>query len=338
MNATMTPPLYILSSERSGSNLLRTRLSQAQRSLHGDSPAHFLKHLHFGSFRYGDLAVDENFRKLIQDAIDLTQLHFKPWVFQPDVDSVMGKYPAGLQRSAILVAHFLMTENARHHGCGSYICKDNWLYEFANQLTLFLENVKFVHLFRDPRDFVLSQMRRVGTHRSVYAYARLWQYEQIKCIAQQKLDPENVIPLSYESFIADEFSQVEKLLDFLGLQRQENISKDRQAVIPDWSNLDKPTMRNNSGKYHEGFGEREIKIIESVCWEEMKYLGYTCESESRPKVSRLHAAIDVLVGKMLGKPAANSGSNGVSDEVGKRIELRRKFITALRVNYRNADL
>ena len=71
-------PIYIVASERSGTNLLRKLITNHQNVYYGGSPAHFLKHLFYKEPYYGALSVDENFLKLINDALSLTQYHFSP--------------------------------------------------------------------------------------------------------------------------------------------------------------------------------------------------------------------------------------------------------------------
>src|SRR5699024_9018031 len=60
---TMTAPIFLLASERSGTNLLRRRLTEAQSNVYGAAPLHLLKHLYFAEPYYGDLSDDANFRR-----------------------------------------------------------------------------------------------------------------------------------------------------------------------------------------------------------------------------------------------------------------------------------
>jgi len=127
-------PVFIISSERSGSNLLRKRITDNQKYYLGPSPAHFLKHLYYQQPYYGDLSIDENFKKFISDALDLCLIHFSPWKIDwtPEILLIAyGEHP----RDAVYLMHFMMNRYAKEQGFQGYICKDNHLFEMAWEWT-----------------------------------------------------------------------------------------------------------------------------------------------------------------------------------------------------------
>ena len=65
MNVGPIAPVFLLGSERSGTNLLRKRLTESQDIYFGPAPAHFLKHLYYRQYYYGELSKDINFLKMI---------------------------------------------------------------------------------------------------------------------------------------------------------------------------------------------------------------------------------------------------------------------------------
>ena len=62
-------PIFILSSERSGTNLLRRRLSEWQKVAYGPAPLHLLKHLYYAQPFYGDLSKTEALQQFLNDAL-----------------------------------------------------------------------------------------------------------------------------------------------------------------------------------------------------------------------------------------------------------------------------
>src|SRR4051812_17306600 len=85
-------PIFIVGTERSGSNLLRLLLNELE-SVCVPHPPHLMRDLIPVLERYGDLARDENFLKLIRDAIKLVELHFAPWPIKLDEGAIFLEAP-----------------------------------------------------------------------------------------------------------------------------------------------------------------------------------------------------------------------------------------------------
>src|SRR4030065_1091704 len=71
-------PIFIVGTERSGSNLLRAILN-AHENICIPHPPHIMNELAHLVPRYGDLSQDKNFRRLIDHAVRVVELHFAPW-------------------------------------------------------------------------------------------------------------------------------------------------------------------------------------------------------------------------------------------------------------------
>jgi hypothetical protein len=71
--------VFILATERSGTNLLRRRLSEAQSLVIGPAPLHLLKHLYYAEPYYGDLNYDPVFAEFVDDGLALAYEHFSAW-------------------------------------------------------------------------------------------------------------------------------------------------------------------------------------------------------------------------------------------------------------------
>ena len=50
-----------------------------------------------------------------------------------------------------------------------------------------------------------------------------------------------------------------------------------------WKNLSKPILKNNKKKYKEKLTQREIKMIETICKNNMVYLNYPIETNANWK-------------------------------------------------------
>jgi len=282
--------VYLIGSERSGTNLLRKRITENQDYYFGPSPSHFLKHLFYSTPYYNDLYDDQNFIKLIDFALELCYNHFAPWEISLNSKSVLIEYSKVYnKRNVILLAHFLMKKYAKFKGYQSYFCKDNHLYDFIFHVLYELPETKFIYLYRDPRDFAVSQLKRKLQTNNIVKVAELWKKEQTKCLAEVSLlKPNQVYLISYEEFITNEDTKIDEILDFLKIKRfyKKNV-ENFNPKVEEWENISKPTIQNNYNKYLCQLSSFKIKVIESICWFPMNKLGYKTISDSRPKFNHI---------------------------------------------------
>lgn len=290
-NSENSGPLFLLSSERSGTNLLRRRLTEYQNTLYGPSPIHFLKHLYFGAYLYGDLSVDSHLEHLVNDALSLCYEHFAPWDIKFTTEQIMIEFNSKplLNRSVVTLMHILYTKLSHAKGFSSYFCKDNNLFEYAHLIADEIPNARFIYLYRDPRDTVLSQIKRPLKTSSVITQSQIWKREQEKCISvYNELKGKYLIhKLSYEELITDEDQQLAIICDKFGLKISDKGKihfENENTDIHEWVNLKKPTMKNNSNKYLQELTTKQIDRIESITWHAMQFLGYLPENNQRPEL------------------------------------------------------
>lgn len=331
---SVTPPIFILSSERSGSNLLRIRITQNQQAYFGPAPAHFFKHLYYSQAFYGNLADDKNFKALVEDAINLTVEHFSPWDVQFDIDAIIEEYDQLYQyRNSILIGHHLMLKYARLKGYSSYVCKDNHLFEFGLAILKYIPDAKFIYLYRDPRDYYLSQMKRTQQKTS-YEICKMWKREQLQCLSLgEELRPEQLMRISYENMVADEKGQIEQLLEFLNVSSEEQVNNVRSVLTKaasdteDWKNINKPTIKDNFNKYKKELSTKKIDFIEAICWDEMLLLGYSTTTNKKPGVSNLQLGMgllkDTIKFRLVGKVLKSEKPNNIKKRSKRRLFLKR---------------
>ena len=331
-------PVFIVGSERSGTNLIRKRITEIQDIYFGPSPAHFLKHLYYRQPLYGTLSEDDHFLDLISDALDLCYIHFSPWEIELDKNEVLNEYSTLFEeRNVILLTHYLMMKYSYFKGYECYICKDNFLYEFAYQIMLHLPNAKFIYLHRDPRDYALSQLKRSRMTNSLYKISKLWQYEQIKSLAlYNECKFKNIIKVSYENFITNELGELNNICNFLEVpmnNKRKDIPCLNTGSTEEWVNLNNETMTTNYNKYKKELNQKQIRIIESICWDELKLLGYTPENRVKPKINKFVKYLDIILG------LAKSGFTKFKapESQSEIYKKRSSFINKLSVNYRKPD-
>ena len=327
-------PVYLIASERSGTNLLRKRLTDCQNEYYGPTAVHFLKNLHYREPFYGDLGGDEAFSALVSDALALCQVHFAPWDMQMTVEQVLQEY-GDRKRNAVLLADFMMQRFAMSKGYANYFCKDNFLYEFALDIANEIPGASFIYLYRDPRDFSLSQSKRPHASGNLIEYARLWDYEQVKAIRVTRTlaaQGRRVMLLSYERLISEEDKVLDELCQFLGVDRSDAssaASDNVQDAVHEWKNLAGPTMKDNAGKFRAELGQAAIGRIEVVCAKTMSYLGYGRITERNKPISPAESLSRYLYFNVLKQIRGKFKSTPPS------VRDRAKLLRKLHVNYRN---
>lgn len=300
-----TPPVFIIGSERSGTNLLRIRLASAQGQLAGPPPAHFLKYMHAVEAYLGEQGREPVVRELVNMAVQLTRHHYVPWDPPLDEKELLAGALALPQesRTSVAVMHLAMQSHARECGRSGYICKDNETYGLLPQIVSSIPDARFIYLYRDPRDVVLSEICRPRVPRSVYRAACRWRDEQDRIIraVHEPLVAARTLRVSYEELVANEPGVIGGICSRFGLSGTGGAAEPvATGGNPDWSNLGRETLRYNTGKFRDGLSARAVAMIEGVTWNQMKFLGYTALSSSRPRVRQREILADRLQARVRG--------------------------------------
>jgi len=269
--------VFLMSSERSGSNLVRRVLSQTAEIV-GPPPPHLLKA--FGPYwPYMDFNSEAVKERIVTLAIELLYRHTSPW----DVDVPAGRVRDHLDEAGWAFENLFdvcHAEYARGVGKAGYFAKENNVFDFVFPLTLRFPDAHFVHLVRDPRDVALSFKRAPSGPKTAYYAAERWFAEQRRCLAFAHALPERVHRLRYEDLIGEPETTVKTLFAFLklpfspGVLAPDESSSAEASQTRFWENLDKPILKGNAGKYRKGLKSREIACVEAVCAPLMKHFGY----------------------------------------------------------------
>ena len=122
---TRRGPVFIVGTERSGSNLLRAILN-SHPGIYIPHPPHIMKDLGPVEYLYGDLSDDRNFRRLIDDAAKLIELHFFPWEIAP---SRAEAFRAARNLYCVKAAFY--DQYRRFKGAKRWGCKSTFMIHYA---------------------------------------------------------------------------------------------------------------------------------------------------------------------------------------------------------------
>ena len=325
-------PVFLLAYERSGTNLLR-RMMGAHPAFDGPPPTHLLTWLTPYEAHYGDLAADEAFLALVEDALQVTQLPLQPWDVPLSADDAVADIPPG-ERSLPRLLGWMHAQHAAARGKPRWFCKDKKLVHFVYELAIAFPDARFVYLARDPRDVYASYRKAPGGPRHPHVFAAEWADDQERSLraARGGVLHGRIAEVTYEALLAEPEATVRGLCDFLGEPfLAEMLGAEAGAGMATsnsyWQNLNREVLRNNSGKYRQVLTTGEIRIIEETAWGAMRLLGYAPDAAAAPRPStplRTLAARGVHWAR-----ARTERARGTADDLQAR-ERRNRFRASMR--------
>jgi len=278
-------PVFIVGTERSGSNLLRLLLNELP-DLAIPHPPHLMRDLSKLAHKYGDLQQDVNFRRLVGDAVRLVELHFAPWPVRLDVDQVVRESPT----CDLYSVYAAIYERFRlHSGTARWGCKSTFMIHHVRDVLDHHARPQFIHLVRDVRDVAVSARKSVFNHYHPYFVAKLWTREQELAITwSQRLPADTWLTLRYEDLIHDPPHAMRQVCDFLRSRYSADLltffekpaARELSQWSRSWENVSRPVLQNNSGKFRSELSPLDIRIIESVARQAMEQFGYALVSKS----------------------------------------------------------
>jgi len=278
-------PIFIVGTERSGSNLLRLLLNELP-NVTIPHPPHLLRDLAPLVHRYGDLALDRNFRSLVADAAKLVRLHFAPWPFAIDEHKVLSSAPRSLY--GVYAAFYEQYRLAS--GKPRWGCKSTFMIHQVEEVLRHHLAPRFLHLVRDPRDVAVSARDSVFNHFHPFYVAGLWRDEQQIGLDWAALHPTQWLTIRYEDLLAAPEATLQGVCSFLGEPYSPDLlryferepARNLATLSGSWQNLSQPILRNNREKYLTELSAKEIALIESIAGRQMKAFGYELRSTGSP--------------------------------------------------------
>lgn len=272
-------PVFLIGEQRSGSNLLRLILNN-NLQLAAPHPPHILQRFMPLLPLYGDLEVDENFKLLIQDVLELVRRNPIAWDIKIEKKDILHRVQ---KPSLIAIFVAIMDIYATQKNASHWLCKSMQNIKWADVILEHLEAPKFIHLYRDPRDVVLSFSNAIVGNKNPYCITKQWVELQELCFSlQAKIKEDQFMALSYESLIKYPEKSIAQICEFLAIEFDENMlhyyigeeAKKSAESSSLWENLSKPILANNVGKYRCMLSNDDIIIIESLAEEMMHKLEY----------------------------------------------------------------
>jgi hypothetical protein len=277
--ATSSAPIFIIGTERSGSNLLRLILNAHSR-IAIPHPPHIMKYLARLQERYGDLSADRNMRQLIADILTLIDAHIFPWDYDLDADRLLS---ALTQRSTFGAVAAIYEHVQRAEGKARWGNKSTFMVHYTAEVRSVYPDARFILLIRDPRDVAVSARRSVFSPCHPVLSAQLWAKQQAVGITLlDSLPSQSIHMLRYEDLLAAPDETIRSLCGFLDedfepgmLQFFEGREAKKSAGLSEsWGNTGRPVLKNNAGKFLKELSAEDILAVEAICRVPMRALDY----------------------------------------------------------------
>jgi hypothetical protein len=274
------PFIFLLCGERSGSNFI-TKLMNNHSEICGPSTKHLINPVARNYFRYQPLESNNQWHSLIDDVLNLYKVKFSVWNTEFTKEELLNAVEYG--DVAGLLA-YIFNKEVQVNGKKFCFIKEIKTYEFYPFLKKHFANSKYIHLVRDPRDTALSWRKSLIHKGGVIQAARQWKVDQqqfIKIVELEK-SPKFLPSFRYEDLVSNTEEVLTSILNSINLKFEKNMLIMDQDSLTNknaesqkaWENLSKPVMIDNYNKFEKELTSNEIRYIESICYFEMKYLGY----------------------------------------------------------------
>lgn len=272
-------PIFIVGTERSGSNLLRLILNSHSR-IAVPHPPHVVRYFEPLQARYGPLADERNFRRLVEDVVRLVRVHIYQWDVPLDVDAIAKE----AQPRDVYGIYFALQELYRRStGKARWGCKSTFMIDHVDAILARFPDAKLLWLVRDPRDVAVSSRKSVFSTFHPYYTARLWTKQQETGLRwQDTLPPERLRLVRYERLVAEPEAEVREICAFLGegfepamLRHFETEEARKSASLQEsWKETGRPIHGDSVGRWQGQLTEDEVRLVEAIARDPMRRLGY----------------------------------------------------------------
>jgi hypothetical protein len=276
-------PLFIIGTERSGSNLLRVILN-SHPNIVIPHPPHIMRYFRPLEARYGDLARVGNLRWLVNDVLRLVRAHIHPWSWVPRPDDVMQRTRASRRTgkvelfSVYVAIHEALRERVRKDRWG---CKSTFMIDEVERVVEEWPGARLLWLYRDPRDVAASSRHSVFSTFHPYYTAQLWTAQQKRGLALEAAGID-LLRVRYEELAADPDGQIRRICTYLGEEFHPHMleffkGKEARAssvLAESWKNTAQPVNADGLERWRKDLTVEEVVAVEGVAAETMERLGY----------------------------------------------------------------
>ena len=273
-------PIFMIGTQRSGSNLLRLMMNQLD-DIASPHPPHILERIMPLLGKYGGLSTDKNFETLVNDVCRLVETNPVEWMdMKLDRDDISRRCK---NRSLMAVYGAIYDVYAELKQAKTWCCKSLANIKYINEIEAYYPDAKYIYLYRDGRDVALSFQKAVVGEKHIYNIAKDWSdTQEIAISLGKKLSDKQFFAVSYEQLTSETESTAKALCSFLevdfdpGMFEFHKTDEAKNAATSSdlWKNVTQPVLNNNSNKFLANMPQHELEIFESVAGHVLDELGF----------------------------------------------------------------
>ncbi|WP_417487151.1 sulfotransferase family protein [Maricaulis sp.] len=321
---------FLICSERSGSNLV-TSLMSGHPLFSGPPPTHMFRLFGLNKGHYLPFTPESRAR-FLTDFHDARSTILGDWntSFTPDeLLEACGDSP-----NMAAAFDFMYRRECDSDGASQAFVKENHTYRLIPFLLDHWPDARFVFQVRDPRDVAASWVNTSSVPGGVKEAVSIWcadQSQTIECLSAPRLE-EKTAQIRYEDLITHPSEvlngvcrHLEVEFDAGMLSAHQNPRTTRTAKQVDaWSNLQRPVMSQNAGKFRSVLTDDDVLYIELKCAKLMKQFGYAMlndvESIAPTERERMLVSLE-------GRLSSGKAQRPMSDAEAQRRERRLALIS-----------
>ncbi|MBE9516372.1 MAG: sulfotransferase [Proteobacteria bacterium] len=285
--------IFMIGTQRSGSNLLRLMLNQLP-DIAAPHPPHILDRMMPVEELYGDLSSSINFHDLVDDICKLVEFNPVSWDgVMLDRDNIAER---ARTRNVMGVYEAVHDAMAEAWGAKEWCCKSLVNIQYLPQIETHFENAKYIYLYRDGRDVALSFKKAVVGEKHFYHIAKEWDFTQKLALAMEpNLPKERFFRISYEDLVSQPKHSMQRLCKFIGVNYLDSMmnfheSSEAQRAAESsslWDQVAQPINADNTSKFLAEASAAEIRIFEAVAGDVLTTLGYPLHADVDARRVRL---------------------------------------------------
>jgi len=276
-----TGPIFIGGLDRCGKTLLRGMLvSHPNISI----PTVGSNYWTLFYRRYGDLSVEANFEKCLNDLMHYTHVQ----VLKPDVKQIRQEFSQG-RRTYARLFELLNQQYAEREGKSRWGDQTGMIEGYANEIFAAYPGSKMIHVIRDPRDRYEASLalHPKGRARAGGATAR-WIYTTNMAKKNAKRYLDRYLLVYYEKMVTEPEATIKEVCDFLGenyVPSMITLEGAPEFIRKTPGDLKKnisgtPVYTDFIGRYRNAIPKAEIAYMQWVVGSEMRRHGYTLDQIS----------------------------------------------------------
>ncbi len=287
-------PIFIVSSPRSGSTLLRLILD-AHPNIAIPPPGYLFNMIYPYLYSYGDLNKKENFAELIEDILEAPTI--KKWKCNLNIASIISNVGECSFKGVYEYLHVIYMNQQGKIRWGN---KSPRNVHFISDIKELFPKAQIIHLLRDGRDVAIDIADADFWPHSLWGGAQRWQ-ECVRAarIFSRELDSDSYMEVRYESLCQSPESVLRQVCEFIGETfAPEILAHHESSSTRSWSQdkthqaTAKPITTEYVGMYKRRLNQHDRQALEALTGETLRQAGYPVDGNASPIPFRLATQIN----------------------------------------------